>query len=256
MTNDLKQREPQSEPDDGFDSTFNSRSGDINKGTLLKWTDAGGWIDRDGLTPPPGLLVLGVDTALQMWKENHPKHIRDKPLPDPEELNAAIPKSEWEKGMDGQLRKPWSHIIVVYVVNPHTGEIYTYTSPTVGAHIAFDALREAVVTMRALRGQRVMPVINLSEKPMKTNFGMRKRPHFEIIGWKAPGGDDGALPPQKPTPQLTGPTEPPKTAPSSGQPYQAKPKAPVTVAGNTLKAMDDVKPITTEEIMDDEMPWA
>ena len=49
------------------------------------------------------------------------------------------------------------------------------------AHIAHDQLREAVITMRALRGQRVMPVVNLSEKPMSSQFGMRKRPAFAIV---------------------------------------------------------------------------
>ena len=192
------------EPDDGF-HRGSLTTGSLNKGTYLKWTDSGGWIDRDGLTPPPGLLVLAVDTALQKWKDSRPEVIRDKPLPDPEKLNASIPKTQWEKGIDGQLRKPWSHIVIVYFVNPSTGEIYTYTSPTTGAHIAFDALCEAVVTMRALRGQRVMPVVNLSDRPMKTNFGMRKRPHFEIIGWKAPGDDARAVPVKPATPELSSP---------------------------------------------------
>ena len=30
--------------------------------------------------------------------------IWDKPLPDPEQLNAAIPQSEWERGLDGNPR--------------------------------------------------------------------------------------------------------------------------------------------------------
>jgi hypothetical protein len=123
--------------------------------------------------------------------------------------------------------------------------------------------------MRALRGTRVMPVVHLSERPMKTNFGMGRRPHFEIIDWKTPGDDAKAIS-AKPTPQLAGPavapvetppappvTPSPTSSPTSNpaQPYQAKPKPAVPLASETLTAMGDVKPATTEEILDDKMPW-
>ena len=62
-------------------------------------------------------------------------------MPDPEELNSAIPKSEWESGIDGQPRQPWEHVVIVYLVNLGTGEIYTYTAATIGAHIAYDELK-------------------------------------------------------------------------------------------------------------------
>lgn len=82
-------------------------------------------------------------------------------LAEPEQLNSATPVSEWERGMDGTPRKPWAHVVVVYLVDLATGQFYTYASPTTGGHIAYDALKEAVVVMRALRGSRVMPIINL-----------------------------------------------------------------------------------------------
>ena len=34
--------------------------------------------------------------------------------------------------------------------------------------------------MRALRGARVVPVVRLSHRPMKTSFGMKHRPEFEV----------------------------------------------------------------------------
>jgi hypothetical protein len=142
--------------------------------------------------------------------------------------------------------------VVLYFVNLATGELYTYAAATIGAHIAFDALKEATVCMRALRGARVMPVVNLSERPMKTNFGMRRRPHFEIIGFDTPAGGANAVPPMPPTPQLTGPatahTPTPATSPTP-QPTQARqPKPPVNLA------MGDVKPVLSNEF-DDEIPW-
>ena len=41
--------------------------------------------------------------------------------------------------------------------------------------------------MRMVRGARVMPLVNLGERPMKTKFGMKTRSHFEIVDWKTPG---------------------------------------------------------------------
>lgn len=164
-----------------------------------------------------------------------------------------------ERSNDGTPRKPWAHIVIVCLVDLGTGVIYKYTAPTIGAHIAYDALVESVVTMRALRGTRVMPIVNLSERPMKTKYGMGRRPHFEIVDWKTPGDNTKAVPVQ-PTPQLTGPAAAP-VAPAltptanPAQPHQAKPKPPVKLTSETLNTMGDVKPATTSEIVNDQVPW-
>jgi hypothetical protein len=265
MTNDAEAID-----DDGFSgSLYSSR---LTKGTFLKWTDTVHWQDRDGLTPPLPLLVIAINEVLQRWKDGKATVIADKPLPDPEQLNSTIPTSEWERGIDGQPRKPWAHVVVVYFVNLATGEFYTYAAATTGAHIAFAALKEAVITMRALRGKRVMPIVNLSERPFKTNFGMRRRPHLEIIGWKTPGDDTKTVAAASPTPQLTGPVAAPIPAqvdptpaaasavtriptPTEAQPGQKKPKPSVNLAAETLAVMGDVKAVTSNELFDDEIPW-
>jgi hypothetical protein len=104
-----------------------------------------------------------------------------------------------------------------------------------------------------------MPLVNLTERPIKTGFGMRQRPHFEIIGWKTPGGDDKAIA-AKPTTQISGPeataaslpTAPPAPATASTSPQrQAKP--PVQLSGYTLAAMGDVTPVLLSEELNDEI---
>jgi hypothetical protein len=265
MANDLT---PPGDDDDGFSGSLSS--GLFRSNNYLRWTDTNRWFDRDGLKPPSPLLVLAIDEALQRWKDNKQEIIRDKPLPDTEQLNAAIPQSEWERGLDGKLRKPWEHVVIVLMVDPNTGKSFRFTSATRGAHIAYNDLKEAVITMRALRGANVVPAVNLSERPFKTNFGMRKRPHYEIIGWKTPGGGGGqALPARPATPQLPGPTAapvetplaaapsapPPSPTGNPAQPYQAKPKPSVNVANETLAAMGDAQPATLGEIMDDKVAW-
>jgi hypothetical protein len=264
MINDLTPQQP--DDDDGFGGSLPLSQSVRN---YARWTDTAGWFDRDGVPLPAAMLVPAINEGLQKWKNNIPDFIWAKPLSDPQQLNNAIPKTEWEKGLNqNELRPPWEKIIAVILVDPSTGAVFRYTSSTVGARIAFDALREAVVTMRMLRGTKVIPVVNLDERPFKTNFGMKKRPHFQIVGWKSPGEDDKAIA-TKPAPQISGPaiatapqTPPtaapaaaPTSAPDPAQPYQAKPKPPVHLANDTLAAMSDVKPVTTGEILQDEIPW-
>ncbi|HZZ21489.1 MAG TPA: hypothetical protein VFE60_02440 [Roseiarcus sp.] len=169
---------------DGFNGAFSHDK--LVRGMLLTWNDAQHWRDRDGLEPPERLLVTGVGTALQRWLGGKPQVIVDKPLPDPDDLNAAIPASEWERGVDGQPRKPWAHVVIVYGVDIAVGAPYTFISATTGAHIAFDRLMDAVQGMRMLRGDNVLPVVELGERPMKTKFGDKSRPSFNIISWKEP----------------------------------------------------------------------
>jgi hypothetical protein len=252
--------EPGLEDDDGFHGTIKGR---LLRGTALKWNDTAHWADRDGLTPPSPLLVIAINNILQKWKDGKAEIINEKPLPDPAQLNSTIPIAEWERGIDNTPRPPWSHVVVVYFVNLTTGEFFTYASATIGAHIAYDALKEAVITMRTLRGTRVMPIVNLSERPMKTKFGMKRRPHFEIIGWKTPGDDGKAVPVKPMPPQISGPViapaeTPPAPAPATSpavQPRQPMPKPPVNLATETLAAMGEVKPVTSNEILDDQIPW-
>jgi hypothetical protein len=257
------------EPDDGFSASSSSRR--VSRGSYLRWNDKQHWLDRDGIPPPSPLLVISVNEIVRRWVDNRTQDIVDKPLPNPDELNAAIPVSEWEL-RDGKPQPPWKHTVVVYLVNLETGETYTYAHDTVGAHIAFDLLKEAVITMRAIRGTKCMPLVHPTERPMKLKFGMGKRPHFKIGGWKTPGEDAAAIPahqpelPQLPRPaeaEMPAPTEPAAPAAptakadpiSSGpQPHKAKPKAQVNVASETLSAMSDVKPVTSAEILDDELP--
>jgi hypothetical protein len=249
--------------DDGFS---NSQRNHRTRGFIIKWDDTNGWHDRDDMAVPSPLVVVAVDEFYRRWKNNELTDIREKPLPDLDELNAGIPIEKWEKGFDGKPAKPFSHHVGVYLVDPAKGTPYKYEANTAGAHMAFDALVEAVATMRMLRGAHVMPVVNLGERKWKSKtWGWQTRPDFEIINYKAPGGDLQAVPAKPDTPQLSGPASiepspPPSPAPSSpantaAQPYEAKPKPPVNLASETLSAMGDVKPVTTAEIMDDSIPW-
>ena len=96
------------------------------RGTLLKWNEVDGYLDRDGVQPVEGpYLLLAMEEGYQRWKNQILiDEIIDKPLPDLEQLNAAIPKSEWEPGLDGHPRPPYSHQYCVYLLDPNDGQFF------------------------------------------------------------------------------------------------------------------------------------
>jgi hypothetical protein len=248
--------------DDGFNNDDNAKDQDHRlRGFYLKWNDQTGWRDSDGLAPPPIMLVFGITEFLQRWKNNVPEKILTKPLPDPDELNQKIPVAEWEMGLDGKPRPPWEHTVGVCFINLATGQKYLYSAATSGAHIAYDNLKDAVLTMRALRGSRVLPLVKLSQRLFKTKFGMKTRPDLEIIDWKQPGSPD-TLPSQTPPAQLPGPATtaaaPPTTTPAAEReprPHPRQPKPAISVAAGTISAMSTVEPVSPAEEMNDELPW-
>jgi hypothetical protein len=245
--------------DDGFGGSIaDSR---FIRGQILRWSDTGGWSDRDGLRPPEELLVLACNEGLQRWKGKKAESITTKPLPSPEELNASVPVAEWEPGIDGKLKPPWAHVAIVYLIDPRTAGLFTYLNSTIGAHIAWDVLREKVRTMRALRGERVVALVRLSTRPMKTtNFGMKTRPEFEIVGWRLLGGGGGNGGGSGPK-VIQGPKAiencPPATPSAENHPAEKGPpqKKPLAAADAALSIMEEVSFPSLSEEMDDIVRW-
>jgi hypothetical protein len=219
--------------DDGFSGSVTG--GDkLIKGQILRWNETNGWTDRDGLRPPEVLLGLACTDALQRWKDKKSENITTKPLPDYTALNAAIPQQEWELGIDGKPRPPWQHVYVVYLIDPTSAGFYTYLNSTIGARIAWDNLRERVITMRALRGAKVVPLVRLGHRPMKTNFGMKHRPDFEIMDWRRLGAEQAIGAPEQQ--RIAGPK-------------------PTSAAEATLSTMKTVEVPSTAEEIADKIPW-
>jgi hypothetical protein len=232
------------------------------RGTFARWTETANWTDRDGLPLPTTMLVVGYTTVLQMWKNHKAEVISQHPLPDPKELNDKIPVSEWELDKGGKPTPPWKLTYVIYMVDPQSGAIFTYANNTFGAMLAYSNLEEQIGVMRMLRGEHVFPIVRLEKRPMKTNFGMKTRPHLHPIEWHARGGAGAKLATQSSTPQISAPattptlptpsetTTIPAPAPSATTP-SAAPASPV------LENMQPVKPVTVAELIADELPpWA
>ena len=196
------------------------------KGPIVKCVDAR-WSVRDGTELKDGELFLCIGTALgnQRFTDNTSELVLKqpgKPLPDVDELNEQIPADEWEEGLDGQPRPPWQRVYLVYLIRVRDASAMTFISGTSGARIAYNKLASQVYNMRMLRGANVAPFLKLSSKRMKTKFGTKMRPDFEVVEFREIGG--------RSVPQI----EPPKGEADIGE---------------------LVKPVTIEEELNDEIPW-
>ena len=233
-------------------------------GMQANWSAETKWVDRDGLPiPPTPKLVLGMRTILRRWLDKKAIDIIEHPLPDVDELNASVQKP-WPTGLNGQEEPPYAVYYAVYFCDPQTGALYTYLNKTYGSKVAYERLEEQISVMRALRGTNVVPIVLLDQLLMKTtNFGMKPRPHFQIVDFKVPPGSEaGGELPQSPTPLLGGanPAATPASKPNaSAAPAMMTPQppAPETSAGLTRDQMKSAKPVTVGEMINDELPnWA
>jgi hypothetical protein len=174
---------------DGFDDIATA-SDRVIQGAILKF-DAGTWTTREGTTIAPDLALFVLDTtqALQCWRDQVCVDTILKrpgePLPDADDLNDQTDEATWDLGLDGKPRAPWQLQHIAYLLNPADADVFTVINSTIGMRIAVEELAAKVVRMRMIKGGlRIRPMVRLSSKPMKTRFGLKQRPHFEIIEWR------------------------------------------------------------------------
>ena len=115
--------------------------------------------------------------------------------------------------------------------------------------------------MRALRGAKVVPVVRLTHRPMKTFVGMKHRPEFEIVDWRKLGGDGGGNVLGGPqAPQLRDPSRSSEPESKPEPEPEPKPEEPKTesrssAAAATLDVLEEVSEPSMAELMKDEIPW-
>ena len=209
-------------------------------------------MDNPGISHREGRM-LGLELPVEKGRKPV-ETITAKPLPDVNMLNESVPEDEWEAGLDGKPKPPWVHQFIVYLIDPASDGTYTYMNSTTGARIACDQLREKVITMRALRGTRVVPVVRLTHRPMKTFVGMKHRPEFEVLDWRQLGGDGGGELTSPKSAQLTGPSTTTKVAPEPEHSANKTSKSE-SAAKETLASMQEVSRPTASEELRDEIPW-
>jgi hypothetical protein len=190
--------------EDGVEGDDRPEGAGIIQGTLIKFTNEGKWVTRDGEELPTDLelVAANVNRVVQKWWDGQPVETiilePHQKFPDVEEMNEKVPKKEWVEGPDGNMRGPWQAQHMLYLLDPKTMDKFTFPTGTVGGRIGIRELVDKTMWMRRLRGPSVHPVITLADAFMNTKWGGRQRPHFKIVRWVSLGGEGGeveALPP-------------------------------------------------------------
>jgi len=185
--------------EDRFEGDDRPEGAGIIQGILLKFTNEATWVTRDGDELPANLELVAVDVGrvVQKWQDQQPVETiilePHQKFPDIQEMNEKVPREDWVEGPDGQPRGPWQAQHILYLLDPKTMDKYTFPTGTTGGRIAVGELRDKLVSMRQLRGPGVYPLVSLGDTFMKTKWGGRQRPHFQIVRWVRLGGEGGKV---------------------------------------------------------------
>jgi hypothetical protein len=180
----------------GSDGFYDTDDGRLIRGAIKKCdtTQQTPWRSWDGGPDVATYLVAKTLSAVQRWQNQKPietvVETPEKPLPrrtheldELDEWNAAVPRREWEIGPDGKPRGPWQRAHFAYLVNPETFEQFTVVGGSIGMEIAIRELRKQTAFKRRLSHTSAFPLVRLETRPFKTAYGLKSRPHFEIVGW-------------------------------------------------------------------------
>ena len=159
----------------------------VRNGEVLKFVD-GRWSSRGGPELPHGtkMLLRGMRRALQHWERqtllDEKIEKRGECLPSVKKLNDEIPQSEWERGLDGELRKPWALYHVFYLINDDDGCAFYHSNCTYGQMLAYHEL-ENKLAIDEVKGLQGIPILELHSKSMPTARGLKQRPHYKVFGY-------------------------------------------------------------------------
>jgi hypothetical protein len=192
-----------------------SQGGGIIQGRILKFTNPGCiWVTADdGLKVAADLELIASNMArvVEKWINGMP--VREETIvvppgqkfPNVKAMNEAAPRSEWRE-YNGQMIGPWQMQYLVYLLDAHTLDKFTYPTSTIGGGMCCREFADKVTWMRELKGPKIHAVVKLSDVPWITSHGRRQRPRLQIIRWIGLNGA-GALPEPQPTTLDLGATE-------------------------------------------------
>jgi hypothetical protein len=185
-------------------------------GKMLKFTIDGKYkIDKADILPDGTTLVaIGVKTVWVKWQDGKPV---EHPITQPGQLHpdrADLPDQDqttWEPGKDGEPSDPWKDTRYLHLIDPRTGQDYSFVTDTFGGRKAVGELKSQITNVRFAHPGAV-PVVQLGSTRWKTNFGLILRPEFKVVGWRNEGNAPVQIthgPQNKPPEQALSEIEPP-----------------------------------------------
>jgi hypothetical protein len=168
----------------------------VLRGKLLKFADRRWTCGRNATPLADGtrMVAVGVAQGWVFWENGAPAayHMKEpgKPMPEREGLGDTD-ESKWSKGPDGRPRDPYQETSFVYLADPVTAELFTFSTSSGGGRGAVGELAGQVARMQYAR-PGTKPMIELRSEDMPTRFGLKSKPHLKVVSWVG-----GAAPQQK-----------------------------------------------------------
>jgi hypothetical protein len=198
--------------DDGFASVPTTGRGAM-RGSALSYNASTNeyLLDRVDVVNGEKLVVLACRRGYQYWPldGSAPQLLLDEPgSPHPERSAFGDQdESKWRNGPNGPS-DPYVDIWALFCANSDAGAESTFVTSTAGGFIAVEILVEEIRKKRR-REVDAYPLVRLEGTTFKTRYGVKKRPHFAIVGWVFPGGErEPAAVPEAPAPATAAPTTP------------------------------------------------
>ena len=171
---------------DGF-SVAEKSGNNLIVGKMLKFTiDRKYMVDKADILPDNTTLVaIDVTTAWVNWQNDLVEHRVTQPgqihpdrvnLPDQDE-------AMWKPGLNGEPADPWRDTRYLRLIDPRTGQDYTFVTDTHGGRKAVGELKSQIANVRFVYPGAV-PIVQLGSTMMKTAFGLKPRPEFKVVGWR------------------------------------------------------------------------
>lgn len=172
---------------DGWDAAANDSSASPAKGAGVKFDNGAYFVGREKTLVQPERQFVAIDVR-EGWlflKKDCPAEYDMRPVggPKPPRPASYSDPSEWPDGLDGKPSDPWRYAKFLYLLDPLSAEVFTFTSSTTGGRIGISDLTDQIKLMRSTRPGAV-PIVELQSRQMKTKFGMKPRPFFQVVGWR------------------------------------------------------------------------
>jgi hypothetical protein len=189
-----QQHLPATIDDDGWNDAAAEMASKVLRGTLLKFADWKWTKGTEATEVEEGtqLVAVGTAAAWVKWQGGKPVQYEmrqpGQKLPDREALG-DMDEALWEPGPDGNPRDPWQSTRFVYLLDPISVEILTFSTSSGGGRSAVIDLADQIARMRKLGRPGALPIVELGSAPMKTQFGRKSKPVLKIVKWYGGGSD-------------------------------------------------------------------
>jgi hypothetical protein len=156
-------------------------------GGMIKYDDHVYTLNKTEPVPLGTLVALNIVTAWVEWRDHRPvRHLvtqLGQHHPAREEFG-DLDSTKWPPGVDGRPADPFKDSRYLHLIDPQTGQDFTFVTDTNGGRIAVGELKSAICNVRMVRPGAVA-VVKLATGTFKSKkFGLVPRPVFKVVEYR------------------------------------------------------------------------